>query len=145
MMKADPESIFSNPFNDERSSILGSDTSEHFVQHSQGILDAAIEASNLAIGGHLPTEDEAIERAIFDVSRAYSDGTPSAEESGGSQDYIVSFRAALQGLIVSAIDNAPSEICVLSLKNLNVLASWNTQRTTASTVYMTVESVQGMS
>lgn len=140
--KTDPESLFSNPFNDERSSAT---SSRHFDQYSQEILDAAIEASNFALNGRLPTEDEGIERAIFDVSRVYTDGAATTEETGGNQDYIVSFRAAFQGLIVSVIDSAPAEICVFSLKNLNVLASWNTQRTTTSTVYFTVASLQGKS
>lgn len=142
VVKTDPEGLFSNPFNDERSPVT---SSRHIDQHSQEILDAAIEASNYALNGHLPTEDEGIERAIFDVSRVYTDGAATIEKTSGNQDYIVSFRAAFQGLIVSAIDSAPAEICVISLKNLNVLASWNTQRTTTSTMYFTVASLQGKS
>lgn len=127
---------------------LHDESTRCFDQYSQVISDAASESSHLALNGHLPAEDEAAEQALFDISRTFT--APASimpdiftRTVTTTRDYIVSFRAAFQGMIVSAIDNAPSEICVVSAKNLNVLASWNTQRTTTSTIYFTVTSIQG--
>lgn len=151
MAKTDAESLFTNPFIDDKALIATHDeSSRHFARYAQDISDAALEASNLSLDGHLPTEEEAVERAIVDTSRVYAVTAAKVPEGLQSsiradRDYIVSFRAAFQGFIVSAIDNSPSEICVVSLRNLNVLASWNTLRTTASTMYFTVTSLQGES
>jgi hypothetical protein len=151
MMKSDPESLFSNPFQDDVT-FQGphDDSTRCFEKYSQVISDAALESSHLALNGHLPTEDEAAEQAIFDITRtyntaAYSKSHVATRTIAPTRDFIVSFRAAFQGIIISAIDNAPSEICVVSARNLNVLASWNTQRTTTSTIYFTVTSIQGES
>jgi hypothetical protein len=151
MTKTDPESLFANPFNDNRTDgppAALDEASRHLARYSQDIHDAAQEVSNLSRDSRLPTEEEAVERAIFDISRAYAaDATRESEamnrSSQSERDFIVSFRASFQGFVLSLIDNAPSEICVISLRNLNALASWNTQRTTASTIYLTITSLQG--
>lgn len=150
MKKSDPDNIFGKPFEDERSASINDHRGLqcHVVKFSQEISDAAQEASNLFLDRRLPSEDEAVERAIFDVSRSYAVETkelsPQPDNLQLSQsDTVVSFRAAFQGFVVSLIDTSPSEICVISLRNLNALGNWNTQRTTGSTFYLTVTGLQG--
>lgn len=57
-------------------------------------------------------------------------------------DLVVSIRAAFSGLLISLVDSAPSEIAVISVKNMNAIATWDMMRKTDSTVYITVTSLQ---
>jgi Vacuolar-sorting-associated 13 protein C-terminal/Autophagy-related protein C terminal domain len=66
--------------------------------------------------------------------------TEPAHQSG--RDLIISFRMAFSGFILSIVDSAPAEIAVVTLKNVNTLATWNARRTTDSTIYITISHVQ---
>jgi hypothetical protein len=69
--------------------------------------------------------------------------TESKIQNGEStRNLIISFRAAISGLTVSFVDAAPSEIAVVTFKNINALATWDALRLTDSTVYITVAWLQ---
>jgi len=145
MAKNESESLFVNPFSEEPSSPSSEDPpkSDKFQEE---IISAANEATIMA-GRGLPTEDESVEQAFLDLTNSYAvDAQTWAgdRQSGASpkNDLIISFRAAFQGLVVSLIDSAPSEICVISLSNVNALATWNMLRTATSTAYITITSLQ---
>jgi Vacuolar-sorting-associated 13 protein C-terminal/Autophagy-related protein C terminal domain len=68
---------------------------------------------------------------------------PTAEPADqADRDLIISFRMAFSGFILSIVDSAPAEIAVVTLKNVNTLATWNARRTTDSTIYITISHVQ---
>lgn len=120
-----------------------SETSKQLANFTSLAIDAAEDAVAKLERGNLPVEEDTIQRAIFELSQTPSTDTTSPESTVASErDLIISIRVALQGLFVSIVDSSPSEICLASLKNVNILASWNTLRTTASTVYLTVASLQ---
>lgn len=146
MAKSESESLFINPFNEDISSPVPGEASR-LAEAAGEIENAANEVVGIVSEVGLPTEDEAVERAVFDVSQAYAlDANKSASSEctiqPAERDLIISFRAAFQGFVLSMVDSAPTEICVISLKNVNALASWNMLRTTASTVYFTITWVQ---
>jgi len=146
MAKNETEILFVNPFGDEIASIIPDD-SKRLVEVAGEIEDAAKHVAAILTENGLPTEEEAAERAVFEISRAYTSDLKKSYTSDESdaqleRDMIISFRAAFQGFVLSLIDSSPSEICVITLKNVNALASWNMLRTSASTIYFTVTSMQ---
>lgn len=96
----------------------------------------------------LPTEDEAIKNVFSEefstlLSKETRELAPDVPTGGREgKDMIISFRASFSGFVVSLVDACPSEIAVLALRNVNVLATWNTKRTTDATVYITVTDFQ---
>lgn len=146
MAKSESESLFVNPFNEEIASPVPDVSIGCMPEVSSEIERAANQVEGIMSDVGLPVENVAVERAVFDVSQAYAlDSNKSASsenEIQGERDLIISFRAAFQGFVFSLVDSAPTEICVISLKNINALASWNMLRTTASTVYFTITRVQ---
>ena len=68
-------------------------------------------------------------------SREMAVAAESESSSPGGNYVILSFRASFSGFIISLVDNTPSEIALISFKNVNALATWNTERTTDSTVF----------
>jgi len=146
MTKTESESLFVNPFSDEISSVLPDET-RLSPEISYEIEQAANEIASVAADVGLPREEDAAQKAIFDISQAsFAVETRDSFSTEGStqpeRDLIISFRAAFQGFIVSVVDSAPTEICVVTLKNVNALATWNILRTTSSTVYFTITRVQ---
>lgn len=143
MARSESESLFANPFNEE----ISSPVPEEADRAAGEIENAANKVIGIVSEVGLPTEDEAVERAVFDVPQAYAlDAKKSSLSENNVQvaerDLIISFRASFQGFALSLVDSAPTEICVITLKNVNALASWNILRTTASTMYFTITSVQ---
>lgn len=65
-----------------------------------------------------------------------------ASDTNDIQEFVISYRISLSELTVSLIDSSPSEIAVLSFKNINAIGTWNTRQTTDSTVFVTVTSLQ---
>jgi hypothetical protein len=59
-----------------------------------------------------------------------------------TRDILVSIRVVLRHLIVSLVDSAPSEIAVISFRNVNGLASWNMQRTNDANIFLTINDLQ---
>ena len=144
-MMTKEESLFSNPFSDE----FTVETEAAIAQQAKDDNDSRIvECAENAISvleenpQSFPAQDEAL-RAILDVSKAYTSREVSRLSKGVEDSgMIVSFRMSLNGFMISLVDSSPGEIAVVTLKNLNALASWNTDRTSDSTVYITVAHFQ---
>lgn len=107
------------------------------------IIEAAVEAAEILRTKTLPSEDDALKLAIAPGEKidAPNETGPIAQAEK-ARDLVISFRAAISGLMVSFVDSAPSEIAVATFKNMNAIATWDTQRATDSTIYITVTSVQ---
>lgn len=140
-MAKESESLFVNPFSDDSSSMSAVRPSSKMARYIDEIKDAAAEATTAFSANSLPREDDCVEQAVIDVSRAYSAKSREVA-SANERDLIISLRAAFQGFLVSIVDSAPSEICVVSLTNVNALATWNMLRTSPSTAYITITSLQ---
>jgi hypothetical protein len=106
----------------------------------QVTLNAAMTALELVV----PGEDVATRLAFWGtadefLNRNASHGDIAANTSGQVQDDIVySFRASFYGFSCSLIDAAPSEIALVTLKNVDVFAKWNKNRTTDASVLVSV-------
>lgn len=146
--KTDFDFSFSFPFEDDArasntNSTYGSaDPSLHEIQ------DGAHQAQELLLNKKLKSEDEVVARMADNSSQHLM--VPNlqhvqpneANETESDRDVVISFRAEFRGFVLSLTDSAPSEICVVSLNNVNAMATWNMQRTDSSTAYVTVASLQ---
>ena len=115
----------------------------HLPTFSKKITDGAVEAAELSKNKGLLSEDEIVS-TISEQDEARKVGETVTEEKAKekSKDLIISFRAAFSGLMISLVDSAPSEIAVVTFKNVNAIATWDMLRTTDSTIYITVTGVQ---
>lgn len=110
----------------------------------QVLLNAAMTALELDV----PGEDVATRLAFFGsadgfLNRNTLQGDIVAKTSGPVQDDTVySFRASFCGFSCSLIDAAPSEIALATLKDVDVFAKWNKNRTTDASVLISVGSLQ---
>lgn len=107
----------------------------------EAILNGATNAAEQQRQKAILSEDEVVERN-FSVNRKHKQTLLAEESSDQPKNLIVSFRAAFSGLVVSLVDSAPSEIAVVTLKNMNAIARWDTLRNTDSTIYITVTGLQ---
>lgn len=144
------ERAFVNPFADSGSStfVMQKLNLQSYVNE---IVDGAFRAAELSRRRMIPSEDDMLsvtlkrepdvtptvthvidERASSDIKRYIG------EENG----LLISFSASFVGLLASIIDSSPAEVAVISLKNINSIASWNAARTTDSTLFITVTSLQ---
>jgi hypothetical protein len=108
------------------------------------MMDGAVSAKELLGHKSLVAEDETIMKMTLEplpINSAIHNPVPS-QLTASRQDMIVSFRGAFRGFIISLVDSAPSEICVISLNNINAIASWDFLRSAGSTMYVTVSSLQ---
>lgn len=147
-MKKD-EKLFSYPFSDEFSvgnSVSPSKTNEV----TKNILKSAQEAVTMKDESRLPSEGEVVTEALLEISPASFNRTqadpklrnPTLSNNDHARDLIVSFRLAFSGFVVSLVDSAPSEIALVTLRNINALATWDYRRTTDSTIYITISDLQ---
>jgi hypothetical protein len=92
----------------------------------------------------LPFEDEATTKALYETLSDIKASSTSSHDTldGAKATYVLSFRLALSGFVISLIDSAPSEIAVVVMKNVNALATWSVPRVTDATMYLTVENLQ---
>jgi hypothetical protein len=150
MATSESDPLFSNPFNDDltfTSPKNGIDQSTSFLREmTEGALRAiAMLAENLIAAEDVHTINkptfEARGSPHFNVSARPM--LPSGSDAENQRhDLVVSLRLAFSGFVASLIDSAPSEICLISLTNLNSIATWNTSRTADATLYFTVTSLQ---
>lgn len=138
-----PRNVFANPFGDDMPSPVSKLVQTSTSRFAREILGGAMEADLLLKENKSPTEAEAA--AASSVFESDSETRPSGNDNLSNftpRLATVSFRLSFSGFVVSLIDSAPTEIAVATFKNLNALATWNTQRTTDSTIYVTVEDFQ---
>lgn len=141
MEKKPIDSVFGNPFRDE--SIASNQKIFSGQPFFQEIVNAAETTRIFKSQNTLPTEEEAVRMTHLDtahISGRDESSPPSLDEQ--TKDFIISFRAAFSGFVVSLVDSVPSEIVVMAFRNVNALANWNRNRTTDSTVYVTITDVQ---
>ncbi|KAL7566351.1 hypothetical protein ACA910_013669 [Epithemia clementina (nom. ined.)] len=154
VMMRKEESLFTNPFADD-SSLGGSvGHSSHDPESDEHAVVSGAEASIEAFASDaavFPTQEEALRVAMnaFATDVAHTNmltATPDSLITGRTEDddrgVVISLRISFSGFIFSLVDSSPNEIAVVTLKNLNALASWNTKRTFDSTVYLTVAHFQ---
>lgn len=107
---------------------------------SQLIVHAANETVIARCSERFPTETDVIQKKRY---RQTNTKRGVAEMSSDQiRDLQISLRVSLRGLVVSLVDSAPSEIAVLTFKNVNAIASWNTYRTTNAAVIITITDMQ---
>jgi len=63
---------------------------------------------------------------------------PNSETNEGTSDERYSFRALFKGFTLSVVDQVPSEIAVISLRDVIASAKWNEQRTTDALAVVSV-------
>ena len=144
-----PESIFTNPFGDVKGSPMSVD---QLGSYSKEIIEGAGKTLELREKASFPGEDEAVTRALYEslLTKSALTSTPEVPKETAAvssddekeRDLIISFRLAFSGFLVSLVDCGPSEIALVTLKNINALATWNLLRTTDSTIYITVADLQ---
>ncbi len=148
MRKADSSGVFDYALSNIASStafrnspgggIVGSRGRDEYLQ--QVTLDSAMKAIEM----DAPVENDAIRLAFFGGTRTASDfqvhqGSPRDLNADLAQeDTVFSFRASFCGFSCSLIDRTPSEIALVTLKDVSVSASWNKKRTTDGTALITV-------
>jgi hypothetical protein len=70
---------------------------------------------------------------------------PALEEKTGvepKRNLSISFRASFCCLRASLIDSSPAELLVLTMENLNAIATWDSLRLSDSTAYITLADLQ---
>jgi len=105
--------------------------------YSEEIIMGIREAMEVGATGEIPLEVEAKRRALF-ADIKYSKDGDADQIDGGASDKIFSFRVEFSGFIFSLVDSAPSEIALVSLRNVNTLARWNNLRSTDATLLLSV-------
>jgi hypothetical protein len=58
------------------------------------------------------------------------------------KDCFYSFRSSFSGFVISFVDSVPSEICVVSLRKVDVMAEWNEIRSTDATAVASIGWIQ---
>jgi hypothetical protein len=143
-MEKDTDNLLFNPFSDE-SSFGGEYKLPKTSSVSQTVIKAAQETALLRLKHGLPTEEELCSKGYVDeraVNEQEVEGEGEEACSQNEKDLQISLRVALQGFFISLVDSAPSEIAVLTLKNVNAIATWNVKRTADATVFITVTDLQ---
>lgn len=103
----------------------------------QVTLDSAMRAIEM----DAPGENEATRLAFFGTANEdqINQDPPESDGKGPVQgDTIFSFRASFYGFSCSLIDKSPSEIALITLKDVDVSANWNKKRTTDGTALISV-------
>jgi len=141
--------LFTNPFRDELSTMtsfdLGGDVEPYNTEIEEALKNAALQIREKSIS--IPTEEIAVKTAMEilpPTGSIMTDGqvTVKEPEKPSPQDLIISLRMAFGGFSLSLVDAAPTEIAVITFKNVNAIASWNTKRKTDSTVFFTMSHLQ---
>lgn len=140
MIEKDSDNFLVNPFSID-DSIFDDDLEQNTMSAiSQLIVHAASETVIARCKEKLPTELEVINKKLY--RRTYTSMATPNLTTYQDRDLQISLRASLRGLVVSFVDSAPSEIAVLTLRNLNAIASWNIHRTTNAAVILTITDLQ---
>lgn len=145
LMEKDTDNLLVNPFKDDSGVFsakdVGPDQTELFREE---IISAAEQTIQDRSKNALPTEKEASTRRFYadHLSEHVEPESEGTDAANPGRDLQISLRVAIRGIVISLVDSAPAEIAVLTLKNVNAIASWNVHRTTDATVFITVTSIQ---
>lgn len=104
----------------------------------ENLQQVTLNAARTAVKLDVPGEAAASRFAFFGVEN-------SSEAVGGvvlpdqtNHDTVYSFRASFSGFSCSLIDSVPSEIALITLKDVNAFAKWNKMRTTDASALISV-------
>jgi len=117
----------------QREGLIRTSRKDYTPQVTQGIN----EAIQMAAKGKIPLELDAKRNALFANLKPNSDNNDEYAD-GGASDKIFSFRMEFSGFVFSLVDSSPSEIAVVSLRNVNALARWNNHRSTDATLLLSI-------
>lgn len=107
------------------------------------ILNGATNAAERQKQKELLPEEEVVKAiSVHEISYEPNQALKAEISSKKSKDMIVSFRASFSALVVSLVDSAPSEIALVTFRNMNAIATWDMLRNTNSTIYITVTGLQ---
>jgi hypothetical protein len=99
---------------------------------------AALEALEAKSKGQILPEEQAKRRAFFGDGKRLQNPRAIQEIT----DVIYSFQASFSGFLFSLVDSTPSEIAVISLKGLNVVAKWDGERKADASALISVDWLQ---
>lgn len=100
------------------------------------LMQGAKDAVELLRTETVPCELDAKRRALF--SNFTVNTTIEDTDDKNVMDTVFSVRAEFSGFVLSLVDSAPSEIAVVSCRNVNVLTRWNGLRTADASVLMSI-------
>ena len=103
---------------------------------SEEMITGINETIRLAVKGEIPNEIEAKRQALFAERTTKINDADRLD--GGASDKVYSFRVEFSGFLFSLVDSAPSEIALVSLRNVNALARWNSLRSTDATLLLSI-------
>jgi hypothetical protein len=145
-METPAPDVFSNTFGDVAymASTKMSNDSQQGVANQKGYVDEVRRASLATIekltSQKIPSEDDAKRSAMLagpDEIGAIQDKSRQTAERI-SENQIYSFRVEFSGFLFSLVDSTPSEIAVVSLKNFNALARWDSFRTSDASLIASI-------
>ena len=142
-MEKDSDNLLVNPFSDQSSTLVGDVDHGKSSSASLAVIRSATETTKIRSERRLPTEDTLCSRNQFQKTEPEETDvkcTLSADRL--EKDLQISLRISFRGFVLSFVDSAPSEIAVVTLRNMNAIASWNSRRTTDATVFVTVTDLQ---
>lgn len=146
MRKNDSSGVFDYTLSNIASSApfrnpTGSGPKITFRGKEEYLQQVTLDSSLRAVKMDAPRENEAIRNAFFgstasgdDIKASLHSGRLEAEQD----DTIYSFRASLCGFSCSLIDKVPSEIALVTLKDVEISTNWNKKRTTDGTVLVSI-------
>jgi hypothetical protein len=112
-------------------------TSRGKEEHLQQVtLDSAVKAIEM----DAPTENEALRSAFFGTKQDtnFQNSVHNGRTDSDQNDTVYSFRASFCGFSCSLIDKVPSEIALITLKDIDMVANWNKKRSTDSSVLISI-------
>ena len=104
--------------------------------YSEEMITGINETIRSAVKGEIPNEIEAKRQALF--AERTTNMNDADRLDGGASDKVFSFRVEFSGFLFSLVDSAPSEIALVSLRNVNALARWNSLRSTDATLLLSI-------
>lgn len=143
MMEKDSDNLLVNPFLADSSTYLTDpDLKRNFAIYEEQ-MKCAEETFKEKLKRRFPTEDELSSNCFSDNAEpAAIHPGPSERENSEANDFQISLRLSLRGVVISLVDASPNEIAVITMKNINSISSWNLHRTNDATVFITVADVQ---
>ena len=111
------------------SSLMPVESSPNEDARIKDLLNAARTSAQLLHSGKLPNEQDAAKHAFFGtgICKNISVQDDSTTNTGTGTD--ISLELSCSGFIISMIDSTPSELAILSLHDMKLGASWNSQGT----------------
>jgi len=145
MRKDDSSGVFDYTLSNIASSGAFSTPSGRGISASRGkeeyLQQVTLDSAMKAIEMDVPGENEALRLAFFGAvneNHNERDAPRSQSTDAAQNDTVFSFRASFCGFSCSLIDKIPSEIALVTLKDVDISATWNKKRTMDGTALISV-------